>query len=238
MGAAFYIFLTWPIAIIIAFAYILGFDTTKDARLRQQDCEMEKPKINTTTYPAELQLLKKRDTHFKEAYFLEYAVKVLEAIYSGTLKADAGILRPLETDHMYSIHAYQIEDLKAMKCYKDITIVLSGNVKIVDYRQDLSDEYIDVAYENLQMTSIRKLKNNKRIKDEKPLAEWTTQRLTFIRNKAHCTEQEVFYTVVCEKCGDRVDVVKHPYCPACGTKITMGNTGWLLDNLYQISEIQ
>lgn len=183
-----------------------------------------------------LNALKQKDKMFKERQLLEYTENLLDKIFESREKVACEELRPLATDTMYELLAYQIEDLRENKHFEKYEVERRIGIQIKDYREDLQDAYIDVELKMGIMRGLYMQGTQKLVKGERNIPHEMTYTFTFIRKANVKTSSERIYETRCEGCGGVVSLMQGEYCPFCEAHITMGSSYWLLDNFEENSK--
>lgn len=178
-----------------------------------------------------LDKIKENDLYFNVDEVLRLAKDTLMIIDDAKEKVDLTKLRLIDSDNMFEVHEYEIDELKRKKCYMKTEVIMLHDCYLEDYRTDLSDEYIDVIVFRTMSYGLMKLNSNRLLKGEKKLFDHRTYRLTFIRKLGRDSEEELNYEVFCGNCGIVFDRSKEYKCPSCGSIFAMGSSGWLLDNI-------
>ncbi len=140
--------------------------------------------------------------------------------------------RPLETDYLFSMHKYWIEQYKAegmRNILEDIEILSITTVKI---EEDAFYEAITVRIK-ASMKDYTIDRNGKVVDGSKTVKRTFSEYWTFIRRAGFAGDTKEKKENTCPNCGGELQISMAGICEYCGSKITSGNFDWILSTIEQ-----
>jgi len=140
--------------------------------------------------------------------------------------------RPLETDYLFSMHKYWIEQYKAEGMRNILEDIEIHSITTVKIEEDAFYEAITVRIK-AGMKDYTVDRNGNVVDGNKNVKRTFSEYWTFIRRAGFAGDTKEKKENTCPNCGGELHISMAGICEYCGSKITSGNFDWILSTIEQ-----
>lgn len=166
-------------------------------------------------------------------HFDRRRVHVFKVLQTGWSEGDLELMRPLETDALFSQHRFWLEQYEKQGLSNQLANLQLGGVEVCKVEQDA---YYDAITCRMRASAVDVTvsKRDGRVVGGHPkrTREWT-EYWTFIRRRG---AKDVDSDVQCPSCTAPLKVTQAGVCEHCETKLTRGDFDWVLSRIEQDEE--
>lgn len=234
--ASFVIFFIVFIAIMYAISKSTSNNSQKVPLHRVQNTVTYEPTVNENMVEAKI---KETDELFNKEEFNQKAKMLFIKMQNAWMDRKWEEIRPFETDELFEQHQAQIEGYirnKQINVMDRICVLYS---KLYKYEQKGDKEVLEIVLKSRMADYIIDEDTKEILKGDKNTERIRLYRLEFIRKLGVKTKPEDtgLDTTNCPNCGAPTKVTSAGKCDYCGSIVTNGDFGWVLNNLepFQIN---
>lgn len=226
--------------IIIAYAIIKSSNKMKPKHTkpihRVHNTVLHEPEINEGLVEAKI---KEIDELFNKEEFNQKAKMLFIKMQNAWMDRKWEEIRPFETDELFEQHQGQIEGYirnKQINVMDRICVLYS---KLYKFEQKGDKEVLQIVLKSRMADYIIDEDTKEIIKGDQNIERIKLYRLEFIRKSGVKTkpEESGLDTTNCPNCGAPTKVTSSGECDYCGSIITNGDFGWVLNNLEPFETI-
>lgn len=183
--------------------------------------------VNNTQ--AILTQIRKDDELFSQNEFLTYVKGVFISVQEAWESRDWETIRPFESNELFEVHNKQLNEYIQKDWYPHLDGQEITDLFIFDYNVDGKYEYITVRL-SASLLDFTTDKNNNIVEGNKNIRVYRVYKLNFKRVIGIKTKDEDgINTTNCPNCGAPNNITSSGKCEYCGSVITTGEYGWVLD---------
>lgn len=173
------------------------------------------------------------DPDFNRERFRNYAGKILLTVLDGISKRNASLLRPYESNYLFTAHEKQIREYiesKRVNHLEDITLV---SVAIANFNEHGETETITVRA-TVSMLDYTTDDVSGGVLDGSRIARRNrSYRLDFIRLQGIKSTENIGPGTICPVCSNPLNVTMTGKCSECKTLLCDGSRGWVINSLLK-----
>ena len=166
-------------------------------------------------------------------HFDHRSAHIFQVLQTGWSEGDLELMRPLETDALFSQHRFWLEQYQKQGLSNRLQNLRLGGIEICKVDQDA---YYDAITCRMRASAIDVTvrPNDARVVagDPKRTRQWT-EYWTYIRRRG---AKDVASDVQCPSCTAPLKVTQAGVCAHCTTKLTRGDFDWVLSRIEQDEE--
>lgn len=177
------------------------------------------------------------DPNFSSDKFVGWAREVFVKIQQAWSDRNWKIIRPFESEELFSQHNAQLEEYIRNGKINKIEKINVKYCKLRDFRVDGDKEVLTVELYSIMRDYVVDEKTNKVLESD-PNRDWHMKYImTFNRKVGVKTEagRSNKSTTNCPNCGAPTEITSAGQCEYCGSVITTGEHDWVLSDIRSIS---
>lgn len=177
------------------------------------------------------------DPNFSSDKFIGWAKEVFIKIQQAWSERNWKIIRPFESEELFSQHNQQLEEYIKNGKINKIEKINIKNSTIVSFRLDGDKEVLELELYAIMRDYVIDEKTNK-VLESNPNRDWHMKYImTFNRKKGVKTEagRSNMSTTNCPNCGAPTEITSAGQCEYCGSVITTGEHDWVLSDIKSIN---
>ena len=176
--------------------------------------------------------IRKEDELFSEEAFTGWVREVFIKIQNAWTKRDWKIIRPFESNELFSQHSMQLQEYIDNNKINVIEKIKINQVSLIDYKVDGDKEIIVVKLDAVFRDYVIDA-TSKSVLESDPNTDWNMRYLmTFMRKKGVKTKPGTSNksTTNCPNCGAPTEITSSGQCNYCDSVITTGEHDWVLSD--------
>ncbi|MHB1152328.1 MAG: TIM44-like domain-containing protein [Eubacteriales bacterium] len=173
------------------------------------------------------------DSDFNREYFRDYAGKILLKVLDGISKRNSSLLRPYESNYLFTAHDKQIREYIESKRINHLDDINLVSVAIADFKGNDETETITVRA-TVSMLDYTTDDVSGGVLDGSRIARRNrSYRLDFIRLQGIKSTDNIGPYTICPVCSKPLTVTMTGKCSECKALLCDGSRGWILNSLVK-----
>lgn len=176
------------------------------------------------------------DPAFSADKFTAWAREVFIKLQQAWSERDWKIIRPFESEELFSLHNSQMEELIRGNKINIIERVGIKTCNLISFSEDGDKEVVKVRLSAVMRDYIIDA-TTKKVLESDPNKDWNmTYIMSFNRKKGVKTQEGLSNksTTNCPNCGAPTEITSSGQCPYCGSIITTGEHDWVMTDIHSI----
>ena len=175
------------------------------------------------------------DPNFSESNFITFANEVFVKIQNAWTKRDWKVIRPFESNELFSVHNMQLEEFITNKKINKIEKIAILNSRLVDFNQEGGKDILVVRLTARFKDYVVDEETDKVLESNKDTLWTITYDMTFSRTTGVLTKiNQKKSTTNCPNCGAPTEITSAGMCEYCNSVITTGNHDWVLSDYKKV----
>lgn len=173
------------------------------------------------------------DADFNREHFRKYAGKILLTILDGISKRNSSLLRPYESNDLFTAHEKQIREYiesKRINHLEDITLV---SAVITDFNKHGETETITVRGTVFMLDYTTDDVSGGVLDGSRIARRNRSYRLDFIRLQSIKSTENIGPGTICPVCSKPLNITMTGKCSECKTLLCDGSRGWVINSLLK-----
>ena len=232
--------------ILIGFIVLLGFAGKKEMNKKRNKSNVSLTSIGDmkfsditsvdSVFEDVSEKVTKIDPNFSESNFITFANDVFVKIQTAWSKRDWKVIRPFESNELFSVHNMQLQEYIDNKKINKIEKIALLNTMLLDFSQEGGKDVLVVRLTARFKDYVVDEVTNKVLESD-PNTLWTlTYDMTFTRTTGVLTKiNQKKSTTNCPNCGAPTEITSAGMCEYCNSVITTGNHDWVLSDYKRSS---
>lgn len=217
------------IIIVVIYLILRAYGQNKGGNSSNQQYQQPSSMMDETTVVSSIQAA---DPDFSAEKFKAFVAEVYITLQEAWEKKDWTGVRPFESDTLFNMHNRQLQEYIDQKKTPHLDMQNVQDVKLAEYHVDGQSEVLVVRLHASLIDYTTDDETGKILEGNKTTMQNRYYRLEFIRANGVKTDvNKDLKTTNCPNCGAPTKVTSSGQCEYCGSVITNGKYGWVL-NVY------
>lgn len=213
------------IAVIIIIILIVNRNLIFKNKLSSESVIIDEDKI--------IDKIRLTDPDFNREYFRDYAGKIMLKVLDGISKRNSLLLRPYESNYLFTAHDKQIREYIESKRINHLDDMHLVSVAIADFNANGETETVTVRA-TVSMLDYTTDDASGGVLDGSRIARRNrSYRLDFIRLQGIKSTENIGPYTICPVCSKPLTVTMTGKCSECKTLLCDGSRGWIINSLVK-----
>lgn len=232
-----------PGIIVLAILFIVYLRMKKSGKLKKLQTNIQNIKDsnsnssiiidNTKSVSEQIRVI---DPNFSSDAFLTWTKEVFLKIQQAWTERDWKIIRPFESNELFSTHNAQLNEYIKNHKINVIEKINISNASLREFRQDGDKEVITVELTAIMRDYVID-DRTREVLESNPNRDWhmrylmTFNRKSGVKTKTGTNQKS---TTNCPNCGAPTEITSSGQCQYCDSVITTGEHDWVLSDIHSI----